>query len=207
MPPNSAGSGWRALAAGGAWYLAAAAAAVPFVLLDQAGRLPRGLGAGLAMLVVPLVLLVPVLRAAPLRDWLRPPSAGAWQVVLAFVLVLLANRLVMLLVPVADIGARGAAGGWALLGLAAIAFAAPLGEELFFRGWLWARLSRAWPPRVVAAATCLAFAAAHGQYAASVLPVALALTWLRLAGGGLRAPLALHLAMNTLAAGVTLARM
>ncbi len=214
MPPNP-GSPWRALIVAGAWYLLASAVAAPFVLLDQAGRLPPGMGGALAMLAVPGLLLVPVLRTAPLREWLRPPSAGPVQVVLAFALVLLVNRwLVPLLgVPMADIGAVAAgpaapaATGWHLLRLAAIAVAAPLGEELFFRGWLWRRLAVAWSPPAVALATGLAFAAAHGQFAASVLPLTLALTWLRLNGGGLRAPLALHLAMNTFAAAVTVAEL
>ena len=209
MPTEPAASPWRALFAAIGWYALATLAAVPPLLLDRAGYLPRGLGGALTILLVPLVLMVPVLRAAPVREWLRLPSAGAEQVVVAFLLVLLVNSqllpLLPLPVPVADIGATpGGALGWELLRLAGIAFAAPLAEELFFRGWLWSRLSQAWPPRAVAVATCLAFAAAHGQYAASVLPIAVALTWLRLRGGGLRAPLALHLVINTLAAAVTL---
>ena len=81
-----------------------------------------------------------------------------------------------------------------------------MAEELFFRGWLWARLSRSWSPPVVAVVTGAAFAMAHAQFAASVLPLTVALTWLRLRDGSLRAPLALHLLMNTLAAATTLVR-
>ncbi len=199
---------WRALVAAVGWYAMAVLLSVVMILLEQAGLLPRGLGGALALLATPLVLLVPALRTGGAAGWLRAPSAGLGRVALAFLAVIAANLVLirLLQVPVADLRGGAAAGPepFALLRFLAIALVAPVAEELFFRGWLWARLSRAWPPRWVALITGLAFAAAHAQYALSILPAAAALSWLRLQGG-LRAPMALHLVINTLAAAITLA--
>jgi membrane protease YdiL (CAAX protease family) len=202
-------SPWRTLGLATAWYIAAAASGVPFLLMAGAGRLSQSAAEALTALLVPAVLLLPLLRGGEAAALLHPRLASAWRVALVLVLVLLANRLMLWLlpVPVADVGGRTlAVDGWKLLGLTAIALAAPVAEELFFRGWLWARLSRAWPPGGVALVTGAAFALAHGQFALSVLPLAVGLTWLRAVDGSLRAPLALHLAMNVLAVAATLAR-
>ena len=207
-PTEAPSTPWRSLIAAVAWYALAVTLSVIMILLEQAGRLPRGLGAALAMLATPLVLLIPALRAGGAPGWLRAPAAGLGRVGLAFVAVIVANLVLihLLQVPVADLRGAPAAGPepYAALRFLAIALAAPVAEELFFRGWLWSRLSRTWPPHRVALATGLAFAAAHAQYALSILPAAAALSWLRLQGG-VRAPLILHLAINTLAAAVSLA--
>jgi membrane protease YdiL (CAAX protease family) len=210
VPVPTAASPWRTLAVAAAWYLAAAATGVPVLLMAGAGRFPQDAAEALTALLVPAVLLLPLLRGGEAAALLRPRLANPWRVAVVLALVLLANRLMLWLlpVPVADLGgAKVATDGWVLLGLAAVAVAAPVAEELFFRGWLWARLSRVWPPGGVALATGAAFALAHGQYALSVVPLAVALTWLRAVDGSLRAPLALHLAMNSLAVAATLARL
>ena len=207
MAPENTVTPWRALAVAVCWYVAAALAGVPFVLLENAGRLPPSMGAALTALVVPAVLLWPTLRAGLARALLHPPMGRPVRVGLVFVLVLIANKamLALLPVPVAEMAPTGL-NFWVVVRSAAIALAAPVAEELFFRGWLWARLSRSWSPNVVATVTGVAFALAHAQYAASVLPITVALSWLRLRDDSLRAPLALHLAMNVFAVAVTLSR-
>jgi membrane protease YdiL (CAAX protease family) len=206
---SAAASPWRTLGLAAVWYLAAAAAGVPFLLLAGAGRFPQAAAEALTAVLVPAVLLLPLLRGGEAAALLRARMASPWRVAAVLALVLLANRVMLWLlpVPVADIGgAKAGIDGWTLLGLAAVALAAPVAEELFFRGWLWARLSRVWPPGGVALATGAAFALAHGQYALSVAPLAVGLSWLRAMDGSLRTPLALHLAMNVLAVAATLAR-
>lgn len=200
---------WRTLAIALLWFLAASLAAVPFVMLAHGGRFPKDAAAALAALLVPAVLALPLLRTGEAASLLRTKLAHPWRVVGVLVLVLQVNQVMLWLlpVPVADIGPAMAHGrsAWTWLSLAGIAVAAPLGEELFFRGWLWARLSRAWEPGAVALATGTAFALAHAHYAFSVVPLAIALTWLRATDGSVRAPLALHLAINSLSVAATVA--
>ncbi len=84
----------------------------------------------------------------------------------------------------------------------AVAVAAPLGEELLFRGVLLPGLLRWWSPRWAIAATATLFGALHvSQYGLGALAVVfygLVFGWARIATGRLAAPIVLHGTMNAL---------
>ena len=84
-----------------------------------------------------------------------------------------------------------------------IVIAAPVAEELFFRGWLWVGLQRHWGVVPTAAFTGVVWAAIHldGGFWKPVLllPVALALSAARYYGQSVRAPIALHAVYNLIA--------
>ncbi len=88
-----------------------------------------------------------------------------------------------------------------LVVLAGITLAAPLHEELLFRGVLWRYLARLFPPAAALVLNGVLFASLHdgGRFAVFVLGVALA--WLMQRTGHLAAPLLFHMVHN----GVTLA--
>jgi membrane protease YdiL (CAAX protease family) len=77
---------------------------------------------------------------------------------------------------------------------------APLGEELFYRGWLWTGLRKHWGGVSTAALTSSIWIAAHFAGSAAValvlLPAAVILSIARHFGGSVRASLALHILYN-----------
>lgn len=85
----------------------------------------------------------------------------------------------------------------------AVIVLAPLIEEIGFRGVaLGCLLGRGAPPIVAAIATSAAFAVLHTQYTlVGMIPVfvlGLFLAWLRIASGGIAAPIVAHMAANAL---------
>jgi hypothetical protein len=104
------------------------------------------------------------------------------------------------LVGLAEQGSLGAL-GWVLLAVPT-ALLAPVGEELLFRGLLLPWLS-SWMGRVAAlVASAALFASLHSFYGLFVLWVffyGLVLGWARLNSGGVRAPILLHMTINSLA--------
>ncbi len=187
------------------WLVLGGLLATPVMMLGNAGWLSATAALVLTMVIGQAITLVPVLRRGVARAALRPRMRQPWLIPLALAAVMCVNFLVVrrLGLPVSGAGPSGAAVGagdmpWAILAALSVAVAAPVVEELFFRGWLWQRLASVWSPTSVGVATGVAFALAHGQYGASVLPLTVALTVLRLREGGVRSTIALHMAMNTL---------
>lgn len=86
--------------------------------------------------------------------------------------------------------------------VAVLCLAAPLVEELFFRGATYGRLARSSTPRVAAAVSGFSFVVVHPdlRHWPALVVVAAALSYLRLASGSLLPCLGLHVAFN--AAGV-----
>ncbi len=116
--------------------------------------------------VAPLIVLAPVFvmpTAGLLVDWLGGSSNVA---------------------DFADKISRSA-GTTSMVWLAAVGFAAPLGEELLFRGALWARLESAFGARRTWLATSLAFAFWHldAVHALALLPASFALGLVRWKAG------------------------
>ena len=94
-------------------------------------------------------------------------------------------------------GPMGAA-GWVLLVVPAVLLA-PVGEELLFRGVLLPWLS-GWMGRVASLTVSAGvFASLHlfyGVFTGSILFLGLLMGWARVASGGLRAPILLHMTIN-----------
>jgi membrane protease YdiL (CAAX protease family) len=84
-----------------------------------------------------------------------------------------------------------------------IVVAAPLAEELFFRGWLWSELQARWralPVAVVTSATWLALHLPEGVGRVTLLlPIAIALPLVRHFGRSVRAPIIAHVCNNVAA--------
>lgn len=105
--------------------------------------------------------------------------------------------------PMVEMARQGPMGllGWSLLVVPA-ALLAPVGEELLFRGVLLPWLS-GWMGRVAALGVSAAvFASLHlfyGVFVGWIFFLGLLLGWARLASGGLRAPMLLHVAINSVA--------
>jgi membrane protease YdiL (CAAX protease family) len=78
----------------------------------------------------------------------------------------------------------GLAGSFILLGALILA---PLGEEVFFRGWIWGAVRHQRSAAVAVLASAFAFAAYHMDpaHALALLPLALWLSWLRWATGSI----------------------
>jgi len=96
--------------------------------------------------------------------------------------------------------------GQAVFHVVLIAVLAPIGEELFFRGWLWTALRRSWGPAATLICTSLPWLLMHfadGTWRALVLvPAAILLGLARHYGGSVRASLILHLVNNGTAIGL-----
>ena len=105
--------------------------------------------------------------------------------------------------PLMEMARQGPMGllGWGLLALPA-ALLAPVGEELLFRGVLLPWLT-GWMGRVAALVVSAGvFASLHlfyGVFTGWIFFLGLMLGWARLASGGLRAPILLHVTINSFA--------
>ena len=146
----------------------------------------------------------------PTRTWLTALGFGAWYVlgvgarlnlIIAALAVLLPGAEAFSANPIASVGqglrATGGPGLW-LLAFPVVLFA-PIGEELAFRGLLLPSLCR-WMPRAAAIGiSSILFAALHWYYGL-LLPLVIlygvVLGWARMASGGLRAPIILHVIIN-----------
>ena len=93
---------------------------------------------------------------------------------------------------------------WILPGLVLVVILAPLGEELFFRGWLWTGLSRVWHPVPVAFVTgglWLSLHVGNGLlYPLFLVPAAVMFSVIRHVGGSVQASIMAHVINNGLAA-------
>ena len=89
----------------------------------------------------------------------------------------------------------GLSGGFILLGALILA---PVGEELFFRGWIYGAVERRSGSRLAVVVSGLAFAAYHMDPAHSIaiLPLALWISWLRAVSGGLGVCILAHMLNN-----------
>ncbi len=88
-----------------------------------------------------------------------------------------------------------------LLMMLAVSVAAPLFEELVFRGTLWGLLERALPAPVVLIITSVIFAVYHVDpiHVILVFPVGLLIGWVRMTSGSIYPAILLHFVNNTLA--------
>lgn len=97
---------------------------------------------------------------------------------------------------------------WVLPGLVLIVVLAPLGEELFFRGWLWTGLRRVWSPVAVSCVTGGLWLLLHlGNgllYPLFLMPAAIMFSIIRHVGGSVRATIVAHVTNNGFAAAVAL---
>jgi len=96
---------------------------------------------------------------------------------------------------------KAAHGGSLLLLASGAVIAAPLGEELFFRGYVQSRLVARWGPAAGLVISSLLFAAAHMDvmHALAILPVGLVLGYIALRTGSIWTSMGIHAANNTLA--------
>ncbi len=99
---------------------------------------------------------------------------------------------------------------WMLPGTVLIVILAPLGEELFFRGWLWTGLRRVWSPVAVSTLTGMLWLLLHvGNtlfYPLLLIPAAVMFSVIRHVGGSVRASILAHVVNNGAAAGLALAQ-
>jgi uncharacterized protein len=166
----------------------------------------------LLLLVAALVLQrrgAPGLEAPGARGWLRMYFVGLG------LLVTLGMRTLFLLAwlskvtstapeevqhPLTGIAQSGPLGtlGWLLLAVAAVLLA-PVGEELMFRGvllpWLRGWMGQA-AALVLSAGIFASLHAFYGVFVGWVFFLGLLMGWVRLASGGLRAPILLHVTVN-----------
>jgi hypothetical protein len=96
---------------------------------------------------------------------------------------------------------KAAHGGSLLLLASGAVIAAPLGEELFFRGYVQSRLVARWGPAAGLVISSLLFAAAHMDvmHALAILPTGLVLGYTALRTGSIWTSIGIHAANNTLA--------
>lgn len=180
--------------------------------------IPGTMGGLTRAVVLALVqLLAAVLLIAPLRGgWggrlealgLASPKQGAWVLGLASVVGIalwLAGQLALRLVPSTGESAMGLLVAWpsGALAVALASVAAPVVEELFFRGFLFGTLERLWGGTVAFGVTVLIFALLHlpqtwGVWGGivSILITSLGLTALRWWTGSVTAPALAHLTHN-----------
>ncbi|MEC7240098.1 MAG: type II CAAX endopeptidase family protein [Myxococcota bacterium] len=91
--------------------------------------------------------------------------------------------------------AGGVSGGFILLGALVLA---PVGEELFFRGWIFGAIERRSGSMTAIGVSSLAFAGYHMDpaHALAILPLAVWISWLRAISGGLGACVLAHMLNN-----------
>ena len=97
---------------------------------------------------------------------------------------------------------------WMLPGLVLIVILAPLGEELFFRGWLWTGLRKVWSPIAVSCVTGGLWLSLHlGNgllYPVFLIPAAIVFSIIRHVGGSVRATIVAHVINSGFAASIAL---
>lgn len=180
----------------------------------QAGLMTDGTAISLltiasALVTVPLILLfIRLRRGWPARRYLafNPVGAGAmglWTVALVGWIVLADAGAWLMGRPVVTSFVREAiATAWSLPLLCfAVAVAAPVGEELFFRGFLFEGLRRSrLRERGTIAVSSLFWAALHVQYGAyeilTIFVLGLVLGWARWKTESIWPPLVLHVLCN-----------
>ena len=149
--------------------------------------------------------------SAPTRTWGSAVAMGSWYLitgalrlaVLLWAAMQLAGGRVTSSNPVESLaqGLTTMQGpGLLLLAIPGILFA-PVGEELAFRGLFQPALGGWLKPVAAVALTSLIFASMHWYYGLRlplVAFVAAVLGWARIASGGLRAPIMLHMLVNAL---------
>jgi membrane protease YdiL (CAAX protease family) len=96
---------------------------------------------------------------------------------------------------------KSAHGGSLVLLISGAVIAAPLGEELFFRGYVQSRLMARWGAAAGLVLSSLLFAAAHMDvmHAVAVLPLGLVLGYTALRTGSIWTSMGMHAVNNTLA--------
>jgi len=184
----------------------------------------------LSFVVVPLLISLAakgqMVRAGLLTAQLGPPLKPVWAAVLAvFYFTVLDLRLWVLLTGFERLGAYrlpdtssgfselflGSSPGWAaaVLLLLSLDLIGPVGEEVLFRGLVLPRLYAWLGPVWASIWTSLLFALLHlayGPYVLTIFVGSLVLCWVRLRTGGLAAPIALHMLVNSLATMLFLLR-
>jgi len=180
-------------------------------------RQPVGLSVAVLLTSVPLAaaaLVGAALSRERLADRLRTHVAGVrWGLLPAMVLGILAlsNVLdnVLNLLGLADDGnlkliadvIGSARGGELALVFVVMALGAGMAEELFFRGFMQARLLRAWPPAAAIATASVAFGILHMDWVHS--PVAgllgLYLGWIAWRSGSIVPAIIAHVVNNAMA--------
>jgi membrane protease YdiL (CAAX protease family) len=135
------------------------------------------------------LILIAILAARPPRRLalrLGPSRLPAWGVAAAVVGILALSQALDSLAQLAGVG-RGPALDWMIHTLASarpeglflavlvVGGLAPLGEELFFRGYLQAQLREVWRPGPAIVVTALAFGLIHGEWVHGLLAAGLGL--------------------------------
>jgi CAAX protease family protein len=207
---------------------------VPTLVLWNGGKLPRSLMSNAALLSFALLVLnavqVEILawaarrrgwQAAEYLGWVAPKPRDAAVTLAVYVALILAVGALAYLLARSDSDLpsftsstyRSAreAGGLVMLWIASVA-AAPLGEEIMFRGFLyrgWARSPRAVVPAVVVISAL--WAILHVQYdwlmILQIYLLGLVLGWARWRSGSTMLTFAIHALNNALALIVTSANL
>ncbi|MFL5319423.1 MAG: type II CAAX prenyl endopeptidase Rce1 family protein [Myxococcaceae bacterium] len=143
------------------------------------------------------------------RHWLQTGLLAIWLHVTGIVRVALILGAILIAThsgpieatPVEELIAEGAKSPFIkVLFFITAAVLAPLAEERFFRGVMMEGLMRVMRPWMAVASVALVFGLLHGGYgirAAVVVYLACVLGWARVAGRGLKSPILLHAAQNT----------
>lgn len=202
-------------------FLVSIVLAAAFYGISQAGRVPPsnisydGVAIAIGTLAsIPVQIAVLVL-AARLRRWtpenylaLNIPRRG--EIVFAALCVIGINLVFDLLmyvsgrdiVPPFQVEAYQSAkeAGWLIWLTVAIVLAAPIGEEIAFRGFLYRGLARPGREMLAVAVIALAWALLHIQYdwlgMAQVFTAGLMLGWFRWASGSTTLAIVMHMLIN-----------
>ncbi len=149
--------------------------------------------------------------STPTRTWGSAVTMGGWYLITGALRLAVLLGAVILLARAPEASANPAESlaqalsrmqgpGLLLLALPVVLFG-PVGEELVFRGVLQPALSRWLRPAAAVALTSAVFASMHWYYGLTLPLVAFVggvLGWARIASGGLRAPIVLHMFVNAL---------
>jgi uncharacterized protein len=212
---SAPGAWWTALSllsAAVAAYAMPAGACVLFGGPTAAGYVSALYGYSLALAGTALVARRFVGRgqtSTPERTWVSAVAMGSWYIVTGTLRLGLLLSAVMLIPATREIGSApleslvsglGPMRGSAWLALAVpVVLLGPVAEELAFRGLLLPALCGWLKPAGAVALTAVLFASMHWYYGA-MLPLVvfggIVLGWARIASGGVRAPIVLHMLVN-----------